>query len=596
MNVKVLSTSLFILLFVGVIVVIVVCFTAKYGKRDDDEEVPFWKDCVVYQVYPRSLQDGDADGTGDLKGIISKIDYLKDLGIGAAWLSPIYTSPMADFGYDISNFTDIDPIFGNMADFDELLHAFHQKGIKVLMDFVPNHSSDEHEWFIKSVKQEEPYTDYYIWSDPLGFNETGEPIPPNNWLSVFRGSAWTWVEERQQFYFHQFLDKQPDLNYRDPRVREEMLKIIRFWLDKGVDGFRVDAIKHLVEVKDIHQDEPVAEDSGIDDPMDYNYLNHTLTVEQPETFDVLKEWRELIDQYTDKLLMVEEYDIDIDKVMAYYGNETVPLADFPFNFLMIGKLHNRTDLSGRTLKSIVDMWLDNMPDGKWANWVLGNHDTSRVGSRFGIDLVDSLNMMSLLLPGTPVTYYGEEIGMMDTWISWEDTQDPQGCRYGPEHYAEHSRDPARTPMQWDNTTLAGFTTGNDTWLPVNENYKTLNVKAQKEAEFSHLKVYQSLTQLRKEESFRKGKIAYPVVTEDIFSFVRYTEKTEMYLLVINTSEREIVVDLHHSASFQLPETGVVVLRSVTDTSEETVPGSEVYLDNVKMVGGEGLVFSLGIQS
>ncbi|XP_068234691.1 probable maltase isoform X2 [Palaemon carinicauda] len=573
------------------------CKVSNVDKGSKRKRVPWWQREVLYQVYPRSFLDRNGDGIGDLKGITSKVDYFKEIGVGAIWLSPIYTSPMADFGYDIANFTDIDPIFGTMEDFDELLDTYHGKGLKVIMDFVPNHSSDEHEWFKKSVKKEYPFTDYYIWSDPLSFNKS-EPVPPNNWLSVFRGSAWTWSEERKQFYFHQFLDKQPDLNFRNPDVQEEMLGILKFWLDKGVDGFRVDALKHLFEVEDVHQDEPVAKDSGIDDKMDYGYLNHTLTVNQPETFGVLRKWRELIDLYSDKLMMVEVYEgQDLGTLMKYYGNETDPLADFPFNFLMIEGLHNRTELTGFSLKSAVTLWLDNMPSGKWPNWVLGNHDNHRVGSRLGSDLVDALNMMSLLLPGTAITYYGEEIGMEDTWISWEDTKDPQGCRYGPERYAEYSRDPERTPMQWDNTSFAGFTTASDTWLPVNENYKTLNVKAQKDATYSHLSVYQSLTQLRKLDVFTTGRIAYPSITEDVFSFVRYADETATYyLVVINTSEEELTVDLHHDASFDLPKTGTVVVRSITDTSEETVPGSEVSLDSVKMVGGEGLVFSLNVEN
>ncbi|XP_064107590.1 maltase A3-like isoform X2 [Macrobrachium nipponense] len=578
-------------MFIGVIIIIVVCWTAEYGRRDP--EIPFWKQEVIYQVYPGSLYDYHPNGFGDLKGITSKVEYFKELGVGAIWLSPVYTSPMADYGYDIANFTDIDPLFGTMKEFEELLETCHVEGLKVIMDFVPNHSSDEHDWFIRSVKKENPYTDYYIWSDPVGFNASGDPLPPNNWLSVFRGSAWTWSDERKQFYYHQFLEKQPDLNFRCPDVQEEMLGVLKFWLDKGVDGFRVDALKHLFEVEDIHQDEPVAEDSGIDDKMDYGYLNHTLTVNQPETFGVLRQWRELLDHYPDKLLMVEVYEgQEIDMLMKYYGNETSPLADFPFNFFMIEKLQNRTELSGHSLKAVVDLWLDNMPSGKWPNWVLGNHDNRRIGSRLGEDMVDAFNMMALLLPGTAITYYGEETGMEDTWISWEDTKDPQGCRYGPKFYSEYSRDPERTPMQWANTTLAGFTSANHSWLPINENYKTVNVEAQKKVKFSHLKVYQSLTHLRKAEVFLSGSLAFPVVTKNIFSFVRVEHGDAKYLIVINTSEEEVIVNLHRDASFDLPETGVVVLRSVTDTSEETYPGSKVSLKNVKMVGGEGLVFSL----
>ncbi|XP_069956904.1 maltase A3 isoform X3 [Cherax quadricarinatus] len=586
---------LFALLFIGVVVIIIVCFTAKYGKRDKEVTEPFWKTSVVFQVYPPSLYDAHPDGIGDITGIMSKADYLAELGVGAVWISPVYTSPMKDFGYDISDFTDINPIFGTMADFDELVSAFHQRGLKVIMDFVPNHTSDQHEWFQKSVAREDPYTDYYIWADSKGGTDNTTRQPPNNWLSVFRGSAWEWSEERQQFYYHQFLAEQPDLNYRNSIVREEMKNVLLFWINKGVDGFRVDAIKHLFEAEDLSLDEPVAADSGITDPDDYGYLNHTYTVDQPETFTVLHEWRQLLDLYTDKVMMVEVYEDGADSVMKYYGNDTVPLADFPFNFFLIDNLQNRSYLTGETLKSTIGLWLDNMPEGKWPNWVLGNHDHGRVASRLGTDLVDALNMMILLLPGTPITYYGEEIGMEDAFISWEDTKDPQGCRWGPEHYQEHSRDPARTPMQWDDTNLAGFTTANTTWLPVNPNYKTLNVKAQRQAKASHLKLYEELTQLRKDDVFRKGHLAFPVVDAQIFSFIRYLEGALTYMLVINTSQKDITVNLHQHANIELPHTGTVVLRSSTDTSVDTEPGSEVSLDKIPLVAGEGLLLTLTIQ-
>ncbi|XP_063608438.1 maltase 1-like [Penaeus indicus] len=457
----------FFLFFLIIIGVTVICLIAKDGIKHE-ETYPFWQRTIVYQVYPRSFCDHDGDGTGDLQGILSKADYLKELGVGTVWLSPIFSSPMADFGYDVANFTAIEPLFGTMEDFDALRAALHDRGLRLVLDFVPNHSSDEHEWFVKSRRKEEPYTDYYIWADPKGFDEEGQPIPPNNWLSVFRGPAWTWAEERQQFYFHQFLAKQPDLNYRNQRVREEM--------------------------------------------------------------------------------MVRGKSISVFEMMA---------VEFMSTFFA----------------------------------QLGNHDNGRVGSRFGEDLVDALNMLILLLPGTPVTYYGEEIGMLNTFISWEDTQDPQACNHGLDGYEDYSRDPERTPMQWDNSTLAGFTTGNSTWLPVNDNYKELNVKAQQHAEKSHLKIYEELARLRKEETFTKGLTAYPVISNEVFTLLRYLEGYESYLLVINTSEEELEVDLHQHANMELPPTAEVVLRSVTDTAEETVPGSEIHLSEVKLVAGEGLLLT-----
>ncbi|KAK4303292.1 hypothetical protein Pmani_024677 [Petrolisthes manimaculis] len=585
MNRKIIFTTLFTLLFVGVIVVIVVCFIAKNGKRVEEEVLPFWKTEIIYQVYPRSFFDGVPDGTGDLAGISSRMEYLTHLGIGVVWLNPVFQSPMKDFGYDISNYTDIDPIFGTMDDLDHLIAEVHRHGLKILLDFVPNHSSDQHEWFIKSVNREDPYTNYYVWSDgKVLANDTR--VPPNNWVSKFRGSAWEYNEKRGQYYYHQYLKEQPDLNYRSPNLKEEMKNVLTFWLKKGVDGFRIDALVSLFEVEDLNLDEPVASDSDTDDPNDHAYLNHTYTLNQPETFEVLAEWRHLVDKYPNKVLITEVYTA-VEDVMRYYGNDTVPLADFSFNYFLQDSLMNRSELTGDSLKQTVNLWLDNLPPNKWPNWVLGNHDNGRVASRVGKDLVDALNMLNLLLPGTPTTYYGEELGMENTFISWEDTRDPKGCRWGKEHYQEYSRDPERTPMQWNKTSLAGFTTASDTWLPVNPNYEYLNVLAQEEAEVSHLKVYRSLAELRKTQTFIKGEIAFPFTSKEIFSFTRTLEGSEEYLVVINTAVEEVEVNLHQNSNFELPEHGTVVLRSITDTSQHSEIGSVVNLAELLLVPAQG---------
>ncbi|XP_069978318.1 maltase A3-like [Penaeus vannamei] len=558
-------------------------------EEEDLEELPWWKTSIVYQVYPRSFMDSTGSGVGDLIGIASRADYLRDLGVGAVWLSPVFASPMADFGYDVSNFTDIDPVFGDLRDFDDLLDELHRRGLKVILDFIPNHTSDQHEWFLKSVRREDPYTHYYVWEEPAGYNVAGDPIPPSNWLSVFRGSAWEWVEERQQFYLHQFLVEQPDLNFRNPAVREEMKDALRFWLDRGVDGFRVDALKFLFESRNVYEDEPPAQDSNVEDPLQYESLAHTLTVDQPETFEALAEWRELVDEYEDRFLMVEVY-ADINETMKYYGNETHPLADFPFNFQLLDSFQGRDNFTGESVMAVIDEWMTNLPEGKWPNWVIGNHDNGRVASRLGSDLVDALNMLILLLPGTPVTYYGEEIGMEDNFISWEDTQDPRGLNFGRERYKDFSRDPARTPMQWGDEPNAGFSTANATWLPVNANLTSSNVATQDEAKVSHLNIYRQLSELRREVTFVRGDLAFPQVTEEVIAILRSYRRAPSYLLVINTSEYDVTVDLQQGTT--LPEVGMVVLRSVTDTSEATLPGSDVQLNKVTLCGGGGIVFKL----
>lgn len=354
---------------------------------------------------------------------------------------------MVDFGYDIADFREIDPLFGTMADFERLSSALKQRGIKLIMDYVPNHSSDQHEWFSKSIQKEGKYTDYYVWRNASGKNETsGEPLPPNNWLSVFGGSAWSWNPTRQQFYLHQFTAGQPDLNFENKEVVTEMLDIVRFWIQKGVDGFRVDAVPHMFEDQQF-LDEPVNPDAGEDTlPTDYSYLLHPHTYNLPGVFEVLAQFRKLIDIYSlsdgvERVMFVEATNPTLDEVVKYYGTAEKPIAHFPFNFEFIGKV--KSGFNGNNIAAVLDEWFTKMPEGNWANWVLGNHDNGRVASRFGAHLVDPFNMMLLLLPGNAVTYYGEEIGMMDAEISWEDTVDPPGCAAGEDRYKLFSRDPGK---------------------------------------------------------------------------------------------------------------------------------------------------------
>ncbi|CAG0902011.1 unnamed protein product [Darwinula stevensoni] len=267
------------------------------GKDKQGEDQEWWQSSVLYQIYPRSFMDSDGDGVGDIKGITSKLDYLVELGIRSVWLSPVYESPMKDFGYDISNFTNIDPIFGTLEDFFEMQEAMKDRGIKLVMDLVPNHSSDQHEWFNRSLAGEAPYDDYYVWVDPK-FDDEGERQPPSNWLSVFGGSAWTYREEREQYFLHQFLPEQPDVNGYNENLIQALSDVFQFWLDMGVDGFRVDAIKHFAEIEDYYQDEA---ESGIPDLPEGNYENlyHNLTTNQQQTFDVLRRWRLLLDAATE---------------------------------------------------------------------------------------------------------------------------------------------------------------------------------------------------------------------------------------------------------------------------------------------------------
>lgn len=393
----------------------------------------WYKNSLVYQIYPRSFKDSDGDGIGDLNGITSKLDHFVDIGVDAIWMSPIFSSPQKDFGYDISNFTDINEEYGTLDDFDELVAKAKSLGLKVLLDFVPNHSSNEHEWFKNSIQKIKPYDEYYIWRDARYIND--KRTEPNNWLSVFGGSAWEWNEDRGQYYLHQFAVQQPDLNYHNAALREEMKKVLTFWMDRGVEGFRIDAINHMYEDSRF-LDEPLSHKPGILED-DYDYLDHIYTKNLLETYEVLKTWRELLDQHSEtadtKMILTEAY-ADFDLTIKYYESGST----VPFNFMFIGDLNNKS--SAADFKRGIDRWMNNMPNGAAyvANWVVGNHDNHRAASRFGERRADQLSMLVTVLPGVSVIYNGDEIGMVDRFFSFNETKDPAGCNAGIDRYC-HNR-------------------------------------------------------------------------------------------------------------------------------------------------------------
>ncbi|PNF22635.1 Maltase 2 [Cryptotermes secundus] len=554
-----------------------------------EETLDWWQTSVFYQVYPRSFKDSDGDGIGDLNGIADKLGHLKDAGIGAVWLSPIYKSPMVDFGYDIANFTDVDPIFGTLEDFNRLQNRAKELGIKLVLDFVPNHSSNESDWFVKSLQRIDPYTEYYVWVDPK-YDAEGNRIPPNNWLSEFGGSAWEWRAERQQYYLHAFAVQQADLNYNSPYVVEEMKNVLRFWLDRGVDGFRIDAVPYLFEDPEL-RDEPL---SGKPDalPSESQYLTHIYTQNLPKTYDMIQQWRQLVDEKKaedgqTRVLMLETY-APIDKVMAYYGSEERPGGHFPFNFLLISDLNK--DSNAYAFNETVHKWIDNMPEGRWANWVIGNHDQHRVASRYGPELVDGLNMLAQLLPGSGITYNGEEIGMVDAHISFSDTVDPAGRNAGPERYELFSRDPERTPFQWDDTFNSGFSTSNRTWLPVNSNYHQLNLAAQKEAPVSHYKVYQRLIELRKQPTVQRGSLQTYPASEKVFAFSRVLSGKIPIVVVINLGSETEHVNL--DALADIPENLVVDVASIYSSR---VAGASVSRSDITLDPKEALVLTSASQ-
>ncbi|XP_051858904.1 maltase 2 isoform X1 [Drosophila albomicans] len=536
-------------------------------STETDDFIDWWQHAVFYQIYPRSFKDSNGDGIGDLQGIISKLPYLAETGITATWLSPIFQSPMVDFGYDISDYRSIQSEYGSMSDFEQLVHTATTLGIKIVLDFVPNHSSDQHEWFKKSVAKEPGYEDFYIWSDGK-LDEDGKRQPPNNWQSVFYGSAWEWNEEREQYYLHQFTKEQPDLNFRNAAVVQAMDDVMLYWLQKGVAGFRIDAVNHLFESETL-ADEPLSGKST--DPLSYDYTRHIYTKDLPEVLDMVQHWRQLLDDYTAKhpaggarIMMTEAY-AGLRELADYYEDANgVRGSHLPFNFNFISNVNGESD--ARDFVYNVEKWLVYMPRGHAANWVMGNHDNPRVATRFGADSVDAMNMLLMTLPGVAVTYNGEELGMEDNKeISWEETVDPPARNAGELDFQKVSRDPARTPFQWSSARNAGFSDAARTWLPVNPNYVQLNLKSQQLAKKSHYKVYKLLIELRKLPVLRRGRFSIEPLSRAVFAIKRSLKDYNTLVTIINVSDKEQIVNL--TDFINRPQQLIVAVAGVDSTYE-----------------------------
>jgi alpha-glucosidase len=441
----------------------------------------WWESAVIYQLYPRSFQDSDGDGIGDLQGIIARLDHLVWLGIDAIWLSPVFRSPMADFGYDISDYRDVDPIFGTLGDLDRLIDRAHEAGLRIILDFVPNHSSSEHPWFVESrASRESPKRDWYLWAD--GRPEGG---PPTNWRSHFGGSGWTWDERTGQYYFHSFHPDQPDLNWRNPAVRDAMHDVLRFWLDRGIDGFRVDVIWLLIKDEELRDNPPVPDATG--DAFAYEELVPSYTADRPEVHELIAGMRAVLDDYGERVLIGEIY-LPVERLVAYYGElPGRPGAHLPFNFQLI-ELPWRADVIAEAVMGYEDA----LPPHGWPNWVLGNHDRPRIASRVGYRQARVAAMLLLTLRGTPTIYYGDEIGMLDVPIPAELQRDP--ARF---HGASGGRDPERTPMRWDASPGAGFTDATP-WLPIGE-IGAIDVADQRRDPRSMLHLHRQLLALRRRE-------------------------------------------------------------------------------------------------
>lgn len=507
---------------------------ARMRKRGSGlSEGLWWQQGVIYQIYPRSFQDRNRDGVGDLPGILTRVDYLADvLGIDAVWLSPFYPSPMADFGYDVSDYTDVHPLFGTLEDFDRLITALHARDIKLIIDFVPNHSSDQHPWFLESrSSRDAAKRDWYIWRDPKP-----DGSPPNNWLSNFGGSAWAWDEATQQYYLHAFLKEQPDLNWRNPEVREAMYAAMRFWLDRGVDGFRLDAVLHVAKDPEMRDNPPNPDTSA----RHYEVQLHPYDRGYPSIHDTFREMRQLVDSYTPpRVLIGEIYEDDWSVWASYYGRNDDELH-LPFNFSLLF-----TPFDAVSLRSSVDSAEAAVPVTSWPNHVVGNHDNPRVATRIGLPAARLAQFMLLTLRGTPTLYYGDELGMADVPIPEGKQRDPIAYSLSP----DKGRDPERTPMQWDGGPNAGFCDPDvEPWLPVASDWREVNVQRELGDASSMLVMIRSLLDLRRRSGALRLGSYRPVDTgsDNCFVFLReYGD--ERRLVALNVSNDDARVPLEHPA-------------------------------------------------
>jgi alpha-glucosidase len=493
----------------------------------------WWETGTIYQIYPRSFQDSDGDGIGDLPGIAARLDYLVELGVDAIWISPPYPSPMADFGYDVADYCDIDPRFGTLADFDALLAAAHARGLRVLLDLVPNHSSDRHPWFTASrASRDDPKRDWYIWRDAAPGGG-----PPNNWISDFGGSAWEWDAATGQYYYHAFLKEQPDLNWRNPDLRAAMYDVMRFWFDRGVDGFRIDVLWHMVKAADF-PDNPL-NPAFHPDMGEMHAVLQLHSTDQPEVHDIAAEMRAIADGYPGDRVLIGEIYLPIPKLMTYYGSEARPEAHLPFNFQLID-----APWDAATLADAIADYEAALPPHGWPNWVLGNHDRPRIATRVGAAQARVAAMLLLTLRGTPTLYYGDEIGLTDVAIPADRVQDPRELR---EPGLGLGRDPVRTPMAWDDSPNAGFTSGAP-WLPLHADWRTRNVAAQADDPASMLTLYHRLLALRgAHRALAIGSFATIAAEDDVLAYERRHEG-ERIIVALNlgaTPQRLLLADDVH---------------------------------------------------
>jgi alpha-glucosidase len=500
----------------------------------DAEGHQWWQHAVFYEVYPRSFADSNNDGVGDLNGITSKLGYLHDLGVDAIWITPCYPSPQVDFGYDVSDYENIDPMYGTLADFDRMAAEGKKQNIRIIMDYVINHTSDKHKWFIASrSSKKSPYRNWYMWRDGKGSNQ-----PPNNWISEFGGSAWKFDPTTGQYYYHYFYAEQPDLNWNNPAVEKAMFDVTRWWYKRGVAGFRLDAVDTLFEDPDLRDNPVLPGKNKYGDPNTQEIYNKKL----PGVHEVLQNLRKVADE-NDAVLIGETWTKNIDELKKYYGEHNNELQ-LPMDF-MFTRIDKLSPPEFRRQIAAADT------AGGWPTWVISNHDIERSYNRYGDgahndDIAKLMAALYLTLRGTPIMYYGEELGMENNDPKRkEDVKDPKGRTGWP---ADKGRDGERTPMQWNDAENAGFST-HAPWLPVAPSYKTHNVAAESKDPNSVLEFYRKVLALRHTNSvLLEGN--YSALNEDdpnVLSYLR-TYKGKSVLVALNMSGSAQKASFHSGGS------------------------------------------------
>lgn len=487
----------------------------------------WWRGAAIYQIYPRSFLDTNADGIGDLPGIIEKLDYVASLGVDAVWISPFFRSPMKDFGYDISDYRAIDPMFGDMADFEQLVDKANRLGLKIMIDQVLSHTSDQHPWFIESREsRDNPKADWYVWADAKD-----DGSPPNNWLSIFGGSAWQWEPRRGQYYLHNFLVSQPDLNFHNPAVRQAALENVEFWLKKGVHGLRLDAINfcfHDQKLRD-NPPKPVSERKGRgfseDNPyaFQYHYFNNT----QPENLAFIESLRHLMDRYPDTASLGEVSSEDSIATLAEYTNGEHRLH-MGYSFELLSK-----DFSAAFIRQTLQASEQGMPQG-WPCWAISNHDVTRAVTRWGNgkntpDFAKMLLAMVASLRGSVCIYQGEELGLPEAEVAFDDLQDPYGIAFWPNF---KGRDGCRTPMPWQAEAPHGGFSRHRPWLPMPPQHLCLAVDAQEKAPHSVLNWFRRFMAWRKAQpALVKGSIHFVDSPEPVLAFVREAQQQRLLVCI-----------------------------------------------------------------